>query len=151
MSANVPRVIRSSGQVARSMTATGSDEGRPAATSCSHVVGNVATPMRMTMVPPAAATAAQSTGAPSLDSPSWPVTSVAVEAQSRWVNGMPAAAGAATAEVTPGTTSQGIPAAATSAISSAAASEHERIATLEPADGPPGSRMLDDLRVDPGL
>ena len=42
----------------------------------------------------------------------WPVTTAKDEDRPRWVSGIPAYAGAATAEVTPGTTSKGIPAAA---------------------------------------
>ena len=53
----------------------------------------------------------------------------------RWVTGMPALAGTATALVTPGTTVTGTPAYAGQHLLGAAA-EHERVAALEPGHEP---------------
>jgi len=64
----------------------------------------------------AVARRAQSGAAPSPHA--WPVTTANDAATPRRVKGMPAAAGAATADVTPGTTSQGMPAAASASTSS---------------------------------
>ncbi len=48
----------------------------------------------------------------------WPETTTKAVESPRWVTGMPASPGAATAVETPGTTSQGIPAAASARASS---------------------------------
>ena len=64
--------------------------------------------MSTTRVPSVRASAVQSIGA-SL-APSWPDTTVTCRETPRWVTGMPAAAGTATALVTPGTTSTVTPA-----------------------------------------
>ena len=66
--------------------------------------------MRITSVPPARASDSQSTPPGRVSSPTWPVTTVTEVDRPRWVTGIPAAAGTAIAEVTPGTTSQGTPA-----------------------------------------
>jgi hypothetical protein len=55
---------------------------------------------------------------PSFDGSSWPVTNATAEAASRCVTAMPAYAGAATPAVTPGTTSNRTPAAASASASS---------------------------------
>ena len=72
----------------------------------------------MTNVPFDAASQSQSTADSGFVGSSWPVTIVSDEESSRWVTGMPALAGAASAEETPGTTSTGIPAATSDATSS---------------------------------
>ena len=61
--------------------------------------------MRMTNVPPVRPRASQSTALGDECSPTVPVTTVTDVARPRWVTGMPAAAGAAKAELTPGTIS----------------------------------------------
>jgi hypothetical protein len=78
-----------------------------------------ATPIRITIVPPTRATARQSTepSVPAAGS-SCPVTMVMLVDECRSVTGMPAYAGTAMAEVMPGTTSNGTPAAASAAASS---------------------------------
>ena len=65
---------------------------------------------------------------------SWPVTNATALASPRCVTGMPAYAGAATPAVTPGTTSNGIPAARQRLGLLAAAAEHERVAALQSDD-----------------
>ena len=64
------------------------------------------------------ASASQSSADSGLSGSSWPVTKATAEAASRCVTGMPAYAGAATPAVTPGTTSNGTPAAASASASS---------------------------------
>src|SRR5439155_135333 len=61
---------------------------------------------------------AQSTLDRSLSVSSWPVTTANDEAMPRCVSGIPAYAATATAELTPGTTSNGIPACASASASS---------------------------------
>ena len=72
--------------------------------------------MSTTIVPPTWASERQSTSC----SPArrWPVTTVNAADIPRWVTGMPAAAGAATDDVMPGTTSNGTPAACRASASS---------------------------------
>ena len=74
----------------------------------------------------------------------------------RCVTGMPASAAAAIAELTPGTTSNEIPAAASAEPFFAAAPEDERVAALEThdllagaggADHQPVDELLPDLRT----
>ena len=119
--ASVVRTTRWAAVVARAMTAAGVSGDRPPAMSASAIAARVDMPMRITRVPPARASASQS-GAPAPSPPSAPptrpVTTVTDEATPRWVTGMPAIAGAAKADVTPGTTSKGMPAAASAATSS---------------------------------
>ncbi len=82
---------------------------RPAASSRSVMAARAPMPMRTTRVPSNRPSASQST--PGSDgSPAWPVTTVTEVDTFRWVTGMPAAAGAANAELTPGTTSTATPA-----------------------------------------
>ena len=61
---------------------------------------------------------------------------------------MPAAAGAATALVMPGTTSYGTPAALQRERFLSAAAEHERVAALQPHDPAPAPRRANHQRVD---
>ncbi len=106
--------------VARATTAAGVSGARPPAISASAMAARVDMPMRITRVPPARASASQS-GAPASAPgapPTRPVTTVTDEATPRWVTGMPATAGAANAEVTPGTTSNGMPACTSASTSS---------------------------------
>ena len=74
--------------------------------------------MRTTSVPPARPSASQSTPTGAEASPTCPVTTVTEVASPRWVTGMPAAAGAAKAELTPGTTSYSTPAVRRASASS---------------------------------
>ena len=66
----------------------------------------------------------------------------------RWVSGMPAAAGPASAELSPGTTVTGTPAADAGQPLLAAAAEDERVAALEPHHPLAGARAVDQHRVD---
>ena len=66
---------------------------------------------------------------------SCPVMKVTAEDRSLWVSGIPAYAGAAIAEVTPGTISNSMPAEASSSASSPPLAEYERVSALEPHDG----------------
>ena len=105
-------------------------------------------PIRITSVPGTAARAAQSVCSEGLPGSSCPVTTVNEVASPRWVTGIPAAAGAAIALVTPGTTSKGTPAAASASASSPAAAEDERVAALQAHDPPAATAVRDERRVD---
>ncbi len=76
------------------------------------------TPMYTTSVPGNAASACQSSADSGFAGSSWPVTNATALAASRCVTGIPAYAGAATPAVTPGTTSNGMPAARSASASS---------------------------------
>ena len=93
------------GVVPQWTTATGVSGPRPLAISSAAIRARSAMPMRITSVPPVRPSASQSTPTGAEASPTWPVTTVTDVARPRWVTGMPAAAGAAKAELTPGTTS----------------------------------------------
>jgi hypothetical protein len=98
--------------------ATGvSGERPPSISSCAMSPMRPA-PIRITKVPPAAASAAQSTSVRSFAGSSWPVTTVKCVDTPRWVTGMPAYAAAPIALVMPGTISNGTPAAASASASS---------------------------------
>ena len=91
--------------------------GRPHRASA--MAARVVMPMRIDQRPARAAPAPPSRDRPSPPaSPTRPVTTVTDEARPRWVTGMPAAAGTPKADVTPGTTSQGMPACASASTSS---------------------------------
>ena len=79
------------------------------------------------------------------------MTNVTNEPCSRCVNGIPANAGAAIAEVTPGTTSNAIPAATSACGLFAAAAEDEWVAAFEPHDAPSRARVFDQDAIDFGL
>ena len=66
----------------------------------------------------------------------------------RWVTGMPASAGAAIAELMPGTISNGIAGRRQRERFFAAAAEHERVAALEPHDALAAPRGADHQAVD---
>ncbi len=81
----------------------------------------------------------------------WPLTTTNPDARPRCVTGIPASAGAAIADVTPGTTSNGTPASSQRRRFFAASAEHERIAGLEPHDALAaprgGHHALGDVRL----
>ena len=110
--ARVATVTRCSGVVPFSMTATGSSAERPPACSSSAISARRETPMRKTSVPSSAAIDGKSSG------PSCPETTVKRLVIPRAVTGIPAAAGAASALVIPGTTVTSTPAARQAAASS---------------------------------
>ena len=78
--------------------------------------------------------------------PSCPLTTWNAATVPRWVSGMPAASGAASALLTPGTTSTATPASPAREDLLAAAAVDERVAALEPDDGLPALRPLDEDR-----
>jgi hypothetical protein len=110
MSASVPVTVRWPAVVPCSITAAGVSASRPAAMSLAAIVASVDTPIRITSVSTAVASRAQSTLASSLAGSSWPVTTAKEDPSRRWLTGIPAAAGTATADETPGTISTGTPA-----------------------------------------
>ena len=91
----------------------------------------VVIPMRITRVPPTRASASQSGSSVPCGSPTRPVTTVTEAARPRWVTGMPTAAGTPKADVTPGTTSQGIAGLRQRLHLLTAAAEEEGVAPLE--------------------
>jgi len=97
-------------------TAAGVEAARPWAIRRSAIRGSALAPMRITSVSTAVARRRQSTRASS--HASWPVTTANEVARPRCVTGMPAYAGTATAALTPGTTSNGMPACTSAAASS---------------------------------
>ena len=140
--ASVVRTNRSAGSVPRAITATGVSGARPPLSRASATASRVVIPMRTTRVPPARASASQSGPAAPAVSPTRPVTTVTDEARPRWVTGIPSAAGTPKAEVTPGTTSQSMPAALEDLGLLAAPAEEERIAALETHHGGRASAVL---------
>ena len=113
------RVVCWLGRVPHRTAATGVWGARPPAIRRSLIRPMLATPIRTTMVPPTRAMAPQSTSDRSFVGSSWPVTIVTDVDEYRRVTGMPAYAGAAIADVMPGTTSAGIPASRSTSSSSA--------------------------------
>ena len=105
-------------------------------------------PIKTTSVPPARASDAQSTAPGAPGSPTCPLTTVTDDDSPRWVTGTPADAGAAKAEVTPGTTSKGMTGGDQRLGLLSAAPEDERVAAFEPDDRPSLAGVLDDEGVD---
>ena len=93
--------------VASMTTATGVLGSKPACTNVCTICARRSMPINTTSVPPTLARADQSTELES--SASWPVTTVTARDTLRCVTGMPAADGAASAELMPGTTSNEMP------------------------------------------
>ena len=124
--------------------------GRPArrATSASAMAARVVMPMRITSVPPTRASASQSGPPAPAASPTRPVTTVTDEARPRWVTGMPTAAGTPKADVTPGTTSQGMPGLGQHLDLLAAPAEEEGVAPLEAHHDRGLPPVLDEQAVD---
>src|ERR1700755_1208413 len=100
------------------MTATGVDAGRPRLTSSLLISATAPMPMRTTTVPGPDARASQLDVDPGWEGSTCPETTARSWVTPRCVTGMPVSAGTATALVTPGTTSQGTPAAAQARASS---------------------------------
>ena len=105
-------------------------------------------PIRITSVPPAAASASQSTSASPFAGSSCPVTTVKCVDRPRWVTGTPAYAGAAMALVMPGTTSNGTPAAASASASSPPRPNTNGSPPLSRTTVRAGTAALDEQRVD---
>ena len=116
--ASVARTVRWSGRVPLRTAATGVDGSRPPSISRRAISPMLPAPMRITSVPPARASASQSTSVRPFAGSSWPVTTVKCVETPRCVTGIPAYAAAPIALVMPGTTSNGTPAAASASASS---------------------------------
>ena len=99
-------------------------------------------------MPPARASASQSTSVRSFVGSSWPVTTVKCVDSPRCVTGMPAYAAAPIALVMPGHHLERHARGGERLGLLAAAPEHERVAALEPHDGGAGAAPLDEQRVD---
>ena len=118
MSARVPATVFCLVVVPHRTRATGVSGDRPFSTSRSTIFGRFFTPMKNTRVPIPFAKALQSISEEPFVGSSWPVMKATVEVNLRWVSGIPAYAGAAMADVTPGTISNGIPASISTSASS---------------------------------
>ncbi len=114
--ASVPVTTCWRGVAAQAMAAAGSSGRRPAATSRAVRSCHRRRPISTTTVPGKRATVSQSM--PSEPSNVWAVTARNPRATPRCVTGIPAAAGPAMVELTPGTTSTPTPAASSSMASS---------------------------------
>ena len=110
MSARVPRTSAGWALFPPDTTATGVSGARPSSIRRRAMTSRCPRPMRNTSVPPHRARAAKFSGRPSGVWAVWPVMTWKLRLKPRWVTGMPAPAGMATAEVIPGTSSQGTPA-----------------------------------------
>ncbi len=118
ISANVPTTVCCEALVPHRTIATGVDPARPSAIKVAAIAERFFMPMRKTTVPWLVASLDQSKAVEGFSGSSCPVTIVSVDANVRCVTGIPAYAGAATAAVTPGTTSNSIPADARASASS---------------------------------
>ncbi len=134
--------------VPRWTTSTGVSGLRPASTSRRAISPRAAMPMRTTIVPPTPANAAQSTAPGPSPSPRCPLTTVTDDDSPRWVTGTPAAAGAAKAEVTPGTTSKVMPARSRTSASSPPRPNTNGSPPLSLTTVLPRSRVLEEQHVD---
>ena len=99
---NVKRVVRCVSVEADSIAATGVLPSKPAWVSSSAICFSRPTPIRITMVSTAEASLAQSTLELILEGSSCPVTIATEDEYPRWVRGIPADAGPARADETPG-------------------------------------------------
>jgi len=118
MRASGAATVRWSGRVPCEITAAGVSARIPWAISRRAFSSSAPTPIRKTSVPGVAASDAQSMALSGRVGSSCPVTNVTCAAVPRWVTGMPAYAGTAWAELTPGTISKAMPAPASASASS---------------------------------
>ena len=109
--------VRIVGSVASWITAVGVDAGLPASISARATPASRSTPIKKIAVS-AEANAPQLMREPAFPGASCAVAIATDAAASRCVTGIPAAAGPAIADVMPGTTSNGMPAAASASASS---------------------------------
>src|SRR3954452_18340531 len=114
----VVRTVRWVGVEPSVTTATGVDGARPCSISAAAMAGAVSTPMSTTRVPRSRPRDAQSTSDCGCPGGTCPETTTNSWVSPRWVTGMPASAGTPIADVTPGTTSTGMPAATHASSSS---------------------------------
>ena len=115
--ASVPRRTRCASRLAALIAAIGVSGARPPSISVAAIRRMRPRPVRITSVPPRRASASQSGGAPCSGS-SLPSTTVSVTLSWRSMSGIPAAAGAASAAETPGTTRTAMPASRSALASS---------------------------------
>src|SRR2546426_5684594 len=99
--ARVPTTVRWAGRVPLAITAAGVSAGAPCACSRAVISGKAESPISTTSVGTRASASQSRCDTPSH---SCPVTTAKADASRRWVTGMPAAAGTAIADVTPGAT-----------------------------------------------
>ena len=118
MSPSVPRNVCCRPVVPQRTSATGIVFAAPCSISFAVIVPIRSTPISITFVPGVAASCAKSSELPVFAGSSCPVKMVSCAVWSRCVTGMPAYAGAASAEVTPGMISNRSPAAASASASS---------------------------------
>ena len=116
--ARVARTLRCDGSPASAMVAAGVAGSIPWSISSADTAGSVATPIMITSVVLARASADQSRVLPGWSGGRCAETMVTPWVRLRWVSGMPASAGAAIAELTPGMTVTGTPASAQASSSS---------------------------------
>ena len=139
---SVATVVRWREVVACSISAAGVSSAQPSERKDSTTFPSVLTPIR---------TIAVSWSGPlagSLPSRACPVRMRTAEARLRSVAGMPAYAGPARADVTPGATSKAMPASASAAASSPPRPNKKRIAALEPDNALPTTRPLNQQLID---
>ena len=116
--ASVDQTVRSVGMLPSATTATGVEDGRPAATRRAAMAGRFCTAMSSTTVPRIRATASHSTSEPGWSGGRWPLITVNSCATPRWVTGMPTSPGTEMELERPGTTVTGTPASSHAWISS---------------------------------
>src|SRR5439155_21539766 len=104
--ASVPVQLAADSCEASSTTAAGVRAGQPRASRSAATEARLASPINTTIV---AVPGESDDKRGAYASSACPETTTKAVDSPRWVTGMPASAGAATAEVTPGTTSYGIP------------------------------------------
>ena len=112
------RSTRICGEPAEITIAAAVAASSPAASSVATISGRYFTPIKITSVVRVRAIAAQSNSERSSVGGTCPLTMVTPCDKPRWVTGMPASAGAASAELTPGITCTLTPAAAQASASS---------------------------------
>ncbi len=149
--ARVARTLRWDGSPASAMVAAGVAGSSPWAISSADTAGRVATPIMITSVVFARASADQSRVLPGWSGGRWAETMVTPWVRLRWVSGMPASAGAAIAELTPGMTVTGHTGRGAGQQLFAAATEDEVVAALQPHDSSTRTSVLDQELVDPLL
>ena len=118
MFSRVPTIVRCCPEVPRRMRATGRFWRVPCASISAVIAANLSMPISITCVPPSFASASKLSALSLFDGSSCPVKNVTCEFWARCVTGIPAYAGAAIADVMPGTTSKSMSAATNVSASS---------------------------------
>ena len=143
-----PLTVRWAGSVPDCTTAAGVAGSLPFSISAPAISPSRPTPIRKTSVPRKRASTSQSISEVSLPGRSWPVTIASCAATLRCVTGMPAYAGAAIAEVMPGTTSKGTPAAESASASSPPRPKTNGSPPFSRTTNRPARAVLDEAGVD---